>query len=61
MMIVAFILTGCSVDVGFNPSKSEQFADRAEELGNQFDASKDKMEQLEKKENLTVKDIEVNR
>lgn len=56
MMIVAFMLTGCSIDVGFDTSKSEQFSDRADELGNQCDASKDRLEQLEKKNNLTAKD-----
>lgn len=56
MMIVVFMLAGCSVDVDFDTPKSEQFADKAEELVNQFDASKDKIEPLEKKKNLTAKD-----
>jgi len=59
IMIVAFMLTGCSVDVGVVTSKSEQFADQAEELGNQFDASKEKLEQLEGKETLVTKDLEL--
>ncbi|MFD2445345.1 hypothetical protein ACFSO7_15380 [Bacillus sp. CGMCC 1.16607] len=56
MVVLAFMLTGCSVDLDFSASKSDQFTETAETLGDQFTETKNKMERLEQKESLTSND-----
>ena len=55
-ILVGFLLAGCSVEFDTDSSKTEKFEDKAEALGNEFDAALEEVKQLEKKEKLTSED-----
>ena len=55
-VLVGFLLAGCSIEFDNDSSKSEKFEDKAEALGNEFDATLKEVKQLEKKEKLTSQD-----
>ena len=55
-VLVGFLLAGCSIEFDTDSSKSEKFEDKAEALGNEFDATLEEVKQLEKKEKLTSQD-----
>ena len=54
-VLLGFLLAGCSVEFDTGSSKSEKFEDKAEALGNEFDATLEEVKQLEKKESLLLK------
>jgi hypothetical protein len=56
MLFGAFLLTGCSVEVDFSNSKSEEFALETENLTDEFTNTKHLLEPLKNKETLTGKD-----
>jgi hypothetical protein len=62
ILLLGFLLTGCSVDLDLFPSdtesKAEKFASKAEAMGNQFDDTSAFLEELEIKEKLSVQDQE---
>ena len=55
-ILLGFLLAGCSVEFDTGSSKTEKFEDKAEALGNEFDAALEEAKQLEKKEKLTSED-----
>ena len=55
-ILLGFLLAGCSVEFDTDSSKTEKFEDKAEALGNEFDAALEEVKQLEKKEKLTSED-----
>jgi len=55
-ILLGFLLAGCSVEFDTGSSKIEKFEDKAEALGNEFDAALEEAKQLEKKEKLTSED-----
>lgn len=58
LVMAAILLTGCSVGFDFNSSstKAEQFAEKADEFGDQVEFSRAALEKMEKKESLSSKD-----
>ena len=55
-VLVGFLLSGCSVEFDTDSSKTEKFEDKAEALGNEFDATLEEVKQMEKKDKLTSQD-----
>ena len=55
-ILLGFLLAGCSVEFDTDSSKTDKFEDKAEALGNEFDAALEEAKQLEKKEKLTSED-----
>jgi hypothetical protein len=56
MLITAFLVSGCSVEIETSSSKSEKFASNAEVLGDTFDNTKDILEPLKGKQILSTED-----
>ena len=55
-LLAGFLLAGCSVDFDTDSSKTDKFEDKAEALGNEFDAALEEVKQMEKKDKLTSED-----
>ena len=55
-ILLGFLLAGCSVEFDTDSSKTDKFEDKAEALGNEFDAALEEVKQLEKKDKLTSED-----
>jgi hypothetical protein len=55
-ILLGFLLAGCSVEFDTDSSKTDKFEEKAEALGNEFDAALEEAKQLEKKEKLTSED-----
>ena len=55
-ILLGFLLAGCSVEFDTDSSKTDKFEEKAEALGNEFDAALEAVKQLEKKDKLTSED-----
>jgi outer membrane murein-binding lipoprotein Lpp len=55
-ILLGFLLAGCSVEFDTDSSKIDKFEEKAEALGNEFDAVLEAVKQLEKKDKLTSED-----
>ena len=49
-ILLGFLLAGCSVEFDTDSSKTDKFEEKAEALGNEFDAALEEVKQLEKKD-----------
>jgi hypothetical protein len=56
MLIGGFLLAGCSVEVDFSTSKTEEFAMEAENITDEFTKTKEMLEPLKDKDSLTEKE-----
>jgi hypothetical protein len=57
LLVGTFLVTGCSIDM--STSKTDEFATKAEAMGNKFMDAEDTFESFEEKDSITAEDQEL--